>query len=356
MTIAARTLGYSNSAVFNGFSSPVLLGGSNTATMRALAVSSLELYVSVGTLSSGYPAYSTSTDGVTWTAPAAMNGSTTACTMTSVAVNSAGLFVAVGYNSSNYPMYAYSSNGSTWTTPAAMGGSTTPCYINAITVDSSGLFVAVGYFVSTTYAASATSSNGTTWSVPAILGGLTFSTSQMTGVTASSTGRSVAVGTNGGFDGGLFSWSDTPSNNSSWIVPQQIGTNTSYGIRSNLNITVSPSGLFVATGNGDGSVLSSYQAFVTSSNGVVWSTPAQISSLTGTPLGIAVNRSGLFVSVGYSGTGSVTYASSPNGTTWVGTTPFSGNYIGRAVAASPSNGRFVSIWTDSTSSYGVYSV
>jgi hypothetical protein len=53
--------------------------------------------------------------------------------------------VAVGYDNSNYPVYATSTNGSTWTTPAAMNGSTTAAYMNSVTVNSSGLFVAVGY-------------------------------------------------------------------------------------------------------------------------------------------------------------------------------------------------------------------
>jgi hypothetical protein len=57
--------------------------------------------------------------------PATMNGSATVARMLSVTVSSSGLFVAVGWNSSGYPVYATSSNGSTWTTPAAMNGSTT---------------------------------------------------------------------------------------------------------------------------------------------------------------------------------------------------------------------------------------
>jgi hypothetical protein len=68
--------------------------------------------------------------------------------MRSVTVSSSGLFLAVGIASivvsSDVPLYAFSSNGSTWTTPAAMNGSTTSVSINSVTVNSAGLFVAVG--------------------------------------------------------------------------------------------------------------------------------------------------------------------------------------------------------------------
>ena len=55
-----------------------------------------------------YPLYATSTNGSTWTTPAAMNGSTSRGVMRAVTVNSSGLFVSVGSNNLSYPLYVTS--------------------------------------------------------------------------------------------------------------------------------------------------------------------------------------------------------------------------------------------------------
>jgi hypothetical protein len=56
-----------------------------------------------------YPVYSTSSNGTTWTAPAAMNGATgTQYNILSSAINSLGNIVAVGSNSSGFPVFATS--------------------------------------------------------------------------------------------------------------------------------------------------------------------------------------------------------------------------------------------------------
>ena len=133
------------SASTNGTTWDAITISGTVCNFKEIAVNSAGNFVAVGNNSSNYPMYSTSTDGVTWTTPAAMNGSTTVAYMNSVAVDSSGKFVAVGYNSNNYPVYATSTDGSTWTTPAAMNGSTTVAYMNGVAVNSAGKFAAVGF-------------------------------------------------------------------------------------------------------------------------------------------------------------------------------------------------------------------
>jgi hypothetical protein len=125
----------------NGSAIPWAAGG--------IAVNSAGLFVATGCRGPGVgstPAYATSTDGSTWTTPAAMNGSTIKCYMASIAVSSSGKFVAVGYDTFyNYTLYATSTDGSTWTTPAQMNSYAQYLTMLGVTVNSSGVFVAVGY-------------------------------------------------------------------------------------------------------------------------------------------------------------------------------------------------------------------
>lgn len=160
--------------------------------------SSTGQFVAVGYNAYNYPTTSISTGGATWAAPATMNGSTTIAIMTGVAVNSSGLYVAVGYNYANgtgsgYPVYSTSTNGTTWTTPAVINGTTTFAYMMGIAVNSSGLFVAVGYNVSGGYPVYTISGNGSTWSTPATMG-LSATATNIVAVTANPSGKFVAVG------------------------------------------------------------------------------------------------------------------------------------------------------------------
>ena len=298
------------------WTAPAQMGGSgsNPTSINAVTVNSSGLFVAVGSDGQyGYPAYSTSTDGTTWTAPALMNGSNVMANMRAVAVNSSGLFVSLGSNSSGRPVYATSSDGTTWTTPTLITGSTSIAYMVSIAVNSSGLFVAVGYN-GTYQPLYSTSTNGSNWTVPALMNGSTAG-AVMDGVTVNSSGLFVAVG---GQDLTGYPLYATSSNGSTWTTPALMNGSTSFATMT--SVAVNSSGLFVAIGQEQDP--NAYPLYATSSNGSNWTTPARMNGST-TPayvFGVAVNTSGLFVAVGYEPTTTYPrYAKSSNGSNW--TTP-----------------------------------
>ena len=323
MTFAARTLGYLASPTFNAFTAPTVIGGNNTFFVKAVAVSSRGLYVAVGYDSTGvyqvsrYPMYSTSTDGITWTTPARINNFASSCTMLNIAVYNAGSydsFVAIGtFEATGYPAYAVF-DGSNWSNPIAMGGTTTAAVMQGITVNSSGLFVAVGFDNTTTYTPlyAYSSDYGNTWTAPAQLGASTGYI--MTSIAVNSSGKFVAVGNTPSFGNGVYA---TSTNGTTWSsTPTALPSNASYAITVPY-ITVNSSNLFVATGQGNGLVNLSFGAYTTSTDGSTWTTPGRLSTPTFVPRAITVNSIGVFVTVGNSGNGNFSYASSSNGTTWV---------------------------------------
>ena len=277
------------------------------AIMTSITVNSSGLFVAVGyDNNTYYPLYATSTDGITWTNPALMNGSTSYALLTSVTVNSAGLFVAIGYDNNTYPLYATSSDGTAWTTPALMNDSTSYAHMQSITVNSAGLFVAVG-FNNNNYPLYATSADGTAWTTPALMNGST-SYAQMNSVTVNSSGLFIAVGI-GNNDYPLYA---TSSDGSNWTTPAVMNGSTSIGFMT--SVTVNSSGLFIAVGFGQVGPV-----YAKSSDGSNWTTPALINSTTG-PIAltsVTVNSSGLFVAIGdefsnfYLG-----HTSTTDGSTW----------------------------------------
>ena len=139
---------YATSTDGSTWTTPALMNNSYTsAHVQSVTVNSSGVFVAVGYDGNGYPIYATSSNGSTWSTPAPMNGSTNPVRMYGVTVNNGlGLFVAVGC-SATYPnpgYYATSTDGSTWTTPAAMNGISSASLMYAVTSLSSGLFVAVG--------------------------------------------------------------------------------------------------------------------------------------------------------------------------------------------------------------------
>ena len=335
------------------WSSPTpMYSGTSTITINSVAVNSSGLFVAVGALTgTGYPAYSTSTDGITWSTPAAMNGSTTTATITAVTVNSAGLFVAVGYTGSgtgSRAVYATSINGSTWTTPAIMNGSATTAHMQAVAVNSSGLFVAVGSIGNSTTLRTgyATSTDGSTWTTPAQLGNSTLRVT-MTYLAVNSSGLFVAVTA----QGGLYLVVATSTNGSSWTTPTSIfGSNVPY--LSPSSIAVSSTGIFVIVGyNGSGS---GYYMYLSSTDGVTWTIPG---SSPVNMFSVAVNRSNLYVAVGYdSYTYAPYYATSTDGSTWTSPSLMNGSttaaYMG-SVAVN-SSGLFVSVGYDNINYAALY--
>jgi len=104
------------------------------------------LFVTVGAIIGGL-GYMTSADGVTWSSPAAITGSTSSMSILSLTVNSSGVFVGVGQiqGASTTPIYMTSTNGTDWCIPTSFNGSTTVGFMRGIVYSTSlGKFVAVG--------------------------------------------------------------------------------------------------------------------------------------------------------------------------------------------------------------------
>jgi hypothetical protein len=124
-------------------------------TPRAVTWSSYHnLFVTVGGISGGL-AYSTSTNGTTWTTPVSIAGSTSLMQILSLEVNSAGVFVGVGQlqvGGSGQPLYMTSTNGTDWCVPTSFNGSTSIGYMRGVMYSTvTSKFVAVGV------------DNGTNW-------------------------------------------------------------------------------------------------------------------------------------------------------------------------------------------------
>lgn len=119
----------------------------STLIARTVTWSSFHnLFVTVGAIIGGL-GYMTSSDGVTWSAPAAITGSTSAMSILSLTVNSAGVFVGVGQiqGASTTPIYMTSTNGTDWCVPTSFNGSTGVGFMRGIVYSTSlSKFVAVG--------------------------------------------------------------------------------------------------------------------------------------------------------------------------------------------------------------------
>jgi len=109
----------------------------------------------------------------------------------------------------------------------------------------------------------------------------------------------------------------TSSDGITWTTPAQMGGSGSNPTSINA-VTVNSSGLFVAVGS-DGQY--GYPAYSTSTDGTTWTAPALMngSNVMANMRAVAVNSSGLFVSLGSNSSGRPVYATSSDGTTW--TTP-----------------------------------
>jgi hypothetical protein len=120
----------------------------STFTPRTVTWSSYHnLFVTVGAITGGL-GYMTSADGVTWSTPTAITGSTSAMSILSMTVNSAGVFVGVGQiqGASTTPIYMTSTNGTDWCVPTSFNGSTAVGFMRGIVYSPGygGKFVAVG--------------------------------------------------------------------------------------------------------------------------------------------------------------------------------------------------------------------
>ena len=277
------------------WSTPALMGGSTVDTrMYAVTVNSSGLFVAVGARATNAVA-SYSSDGITWTAPALMNGLSTTGIMYGVAVNSSGLFVAVGPRNSGIGVAAYSSDGMTWSTPALMNGSTALNWMHAVTVNSSGLFVAVGYG-NNSQPAFATSTNGMTWTTPADMNGSGV-VAYMNGVAVNSSGLFAAVGYNSsGYPVAAYS-----TNGTTWTTPATMNGSTTPANMAAVSVNTT-TGKFVAVGIGDGNSNTGYPVWASSTDGITWTTPVLMNatnSLNSSPTAITVTNKGKHLFVGF---------------------------------------------------------
>jgi len=260
------------------------------------------VFLAVGINSSNYPIYSTSSDGVTWAAPAVIHA-TGIGNLWSLAVNSAGVFTVIMItNPGGAAVYSTSTDVTTWTTPTAVQDITSGVYFqnSSIAVNSAGNFVLTGYNAFDSTAWSSFSVNGSTW---------------------------ISQQFSSGFSPRALTWSSYHN-------------------------------LFVTVGAVTGGL-----AYATSTNGTTWTTPVGITGSTSAMsiLSLAVNSAGVFVGVGQiqvGGNGQPLYMTSTNGTDWCVPTSFNGStdvgYM-REVVYSTVTSKFVAVGVDSSTNW-IYAV
>lgn len=345
-------------------SPPQLISGTiDVSVVWSIAVNSAGLFVALTwNNSNGNPYYTTSSDGIGWSALSLLSGFTGPYNISGVAVNSSGKFVTVGAYIDIF-MASTSTNGTTWTTPTAFG--TNGITINSVAVNSSGLFVAVGFdFSGTAYYT--TSTTGTSWTAQTGISGLD---ADLQAIAVSPAGRFVAIG--GDFASAVTSRTTftTSTNGTTWTNIANLSPNyyTMYGI------AVNSSGFFVTVGAYYGAgVGMPVPTVITSATGTSWNTPVTLTMasdvLSCRLTSVAVSSTGRFVAVGHGlllgGVPSMMYATSTNGTTWSVVSPALNTSLASPVnmkiAVSPSK-IFAAVGTNENgsitrqiSSYGVW--
>lgn len=205
-------------------------------------------FLALGSLiTSGYGAYATSTDGTSWSSPAAMSASTTQFYPTGIAQNSSGLFVTVGRSAGDNRAYtAYSSNGTSWSAPALFNGYATTANMTSVVYNRiTNKFVAVGYDWTNYYPLFSTSSDGINWSTPSLISGSTAAS--LTSVKINSNGVYVAVGSNSSAGSGTNSLYTYSNDGTTWAAPQTFSSSGNALIA--LGMTVDNTGRFISVGN-----------------------------------------------------------------------------------------------------------
>jgi hypothetical protein len=112
------------------------------------------VFITIGSIP-GSLAYATSPDGTTWTAPVTMPGSTSATTIVSLAENPSGVIVGVGQlqvGPTSEPIYLTTTNGVDWSVPTLLNGSTAVGYLRGVVWNTAtSTFVATGADSSTNW-------------------------------------------------------------------------------------------------------------------------------------------------------------------------------------------------------------
>lgn len=268
-----------------------------------IAANSSGLFVAI--VGAGGSAYATrSTDGVTWSTAALLNGYTGTFNVRSLSVNSAGLFVAFGDNSA-WGMFSTSSDGITWTTPAYFAGGNK--YLPQGSAAYGTKLVGVGYELNTGYNMGYyfTTTDGVNWSLGFLGGYSTTNYAAFDSVAVNSSGKFVAIGSS---PAAKYS---TSTNGTTWSAPATTGQNVIETC-----MACSPTtGLFVAIGKDPYNPSTGY--LMTSTNGTTWSTRVAAWPDKHNFKSVAVNSSGLFVAIGYqTDTFAPVFSSSTDGTTW----------------------------------------
>jgi hypothetical protein len=105
------------------------------------------VFITIGSIP-GSLAYATSTDGTTWTAPVTMPGSSSAATIVSLAEDPSGVIVGVGQlqvGATSEPIYLTTTNGVDWSVPTLLNGSTAVGYMRGVVWNTAtSTFVATG--------------------------------------------------------------------------------------------------------------------------------------------------------------------------------------------------------------------
>jgi hypothetical protein len=340
-----------------GFNAPEKMDKdfSDYCLMTGVTVNSSGLFVACGYNTTGNPLFSTSNDGVNWTTIKKIDPDPAInVQLNSISVNNSGRFVAIGdckTPQNLYPLATTSTDGINWSIPAKLNGSTTTNYIRKIAVNNSGLFVGVGSdnTVGNLRPVYTVSADGINWSTPQVMNG-TSKECVMFGVTVNSSGLFVAIGFLGDATSApLFS---TSTNGTDWTTPTNINGYTDYATMG--PVAVNKNGLFVAVGE------NRYDQFIysVSSDGNNWSTPSQISGFTDRfiPTDITVNDSGRFVVIGeFQQLGAAGFTTSFDGVTWTIPETLGGstNLVKMRSLIANKSGRFVAVGYGNSEYYGV---
>jgi len=332
----------SDIAVSTNFTTPTIMNsGAVTSLLQpgSAAINSSGLITVVGT--NGDFLSATSSNGTSWTGPdTKISGTTYVARVVWSSYHS--LFLAFGI-SGGYPTYTTSSDGVTWSS-ATVASPTTINNLWAITVNNAGVFAAIMSLPGSVGPGYMISSDGSTWTTPTVLPGSTNGVYFLDAtITANPAGKFVALGYNG-FDS--TPWYTVSADGSSWASQQMFG----LFFKPRTVTWSSYHNLFVTVGD-----ITSGLGYSTSADGSTWSTPAFITGSTYAMrmFSLTVDSAGVFVAVGQIQGTSTTpiYMTSINGTDWCVPTSFNGSTstgFMRSVVYSTVTGKFISVGTDAS--------
>ncbi len=297
---------------------------------------------------------STSTDGINWSTPfdVSLNGSALIRSSFNpqITADPSGLFVATWEQLENLPAMtktiqtATSMDGLNWTTPIPISSALRTSGDPQIAVDSTGRFVVVwGEFDGVNdYINSSTSIDGTTWSIPAMVSGLEIIVSEPQ-IAVDGSGNFVSVWKN---DDDIEA--SMTSNGTIWSAPATISP--PLQVSAGPQIAAS-AGRFVIVWKRDEALNFEILAS-TSTDGTTWTGPTDI-FLSGPVFiavpQIAVNSTGQFVTIWGIGAGirDIETSTSSDGVTWTAPVQISdpGSDNSNSNIAGDSLGGFIAVWS-----------